>query len=263
MRVSGSYESASSGARTSFWTRPCKWACGTTYPLVGALLALGSPVGYLGVRLIAAGGPITLSAIGAEVASNPLTYAYLMTSALVTFVLLGWVLGRKEDALQRASATDPLTGLWNRRHFHARLAEEVARASRNGEPLALLMIDLDRLKTINDRSGHGAGDRALRRVASALRRTCRATDVAARYGGDEFIVLAPGASAAQAMELAERIRAAARKDDPVCPISVSIGITDLDRAGALTGEALRDSADRALYAAKSAGRDRATLASAS
>jgi diguanylate cyclase (GGDEF)-like protein len=128
--------------------------------------------------------------------------------------------------------------------------------------LALLMIDLDRLKTINDRSGHSAGDKALRRVASALRRTCRATDVAARYGGDEFIVLAPGATAAQAMELAERIRVAARRSDPVSPISVSIGITDLTRAPDHTAEALRDSADRALYEAKSAGRDRATLAAA-
>lgn len=241
---------------TRSWAR--SWR--RTYPLLGVLLALGSVTGLLLVRMVYEGRPLSASAIRADLASDPLTYAYIVLSSLVTFVLLGWVLGRKQDKLQAASATDPLTGLWNRRHLHARLSEEVGRAARYGDRLALLMIDLDRLKAINDKGGHTAGDAALRRVARCLRQTCRSTDIAARYGGDEFIVLAPGSDAAQAMELAERIVKAVRRDAPSSPISVSVGVSDIELAGAISEEALCESADRALYAAKSLGRNRAALA---
>jgi diguanylate cyclase (GGDEF)-like protein len=245
---------------SSFWLRPCPRACRRSYPLLGALLALGSPVGYLLLRILITGRAFSSSVIREEIASDPLTFAYLLSSALLAFVLLGWLLGRKEDALLAASATDPLTGLWNRRHLDARLTEEVGRAAHYGGSLAFLIIDLDKLKVINDRGGHKAGDLALRRVARCLRQTCRSTDIPARYGGDEFVVLAPDSDAAQALELAERIRAAVRRDDPSDPISVSIGVSDLERAGAFTEDALRDSADRALYEAKATGRDRVSLA---
>lgn len=242
------------------WLRPSAWPYRLSYPLLGSLFAIGSPAGFLILRALLGYVDFSSSAVREEIASQPLAYAYLISSALLAFGVLGWVLGRKEDALKAASATDPLTGLWNRRHLRARLTQEVRRASRYGNPLALLLIDLDRLKTINDKSGHNAGDSALRRVAGCLRRTCRASDIPSRYGGDEFIVVVPDAGAAQALELAERILEAVRADDPASPITVSIGVSDLERAGAISAEALCDSADRALYAAKAAGRDQAALA---
>lgn len=242
------------------WLRPSAWPYRLRYPLFGSLLAIASPAGFFLLRAIAGHIHFSSAAAREEIASQPFVYGYLFGSALLVFGVLGWVLGRKEDALKAASATDPLTGLWNRRHLHARLAQEVRRASRYGNPLALLLVDLDRLKTINDQSGHNAGDTALRRVADCLRRTCRASDIPSRYGGDEFIVLVPGSRAEQALELAERILDAVRSDDPANPITVSIGVSDLNRAGSISADALRDSADRALYAAKAQGRDRAALA---
>jgi len=256
----GQLELADDPPRLRRWLRPSAWPFRLSYPLFGSLLAIGSPAGFLLLRWLLGHLDFSSAAVREEIASQPLLYGYLFGSALLAFGVLGWVLGRKEDALKAASATDALTGLWNRRHLHARLSQEVRRASRYGNPLALLLVDLDRLKSINDSSGHNAGDIALRRVAGCLRRTCRASDIPARYGGDEFIVVVPGAGAEQALELAERILEAVRKDDQASPITVSIGVSDLERAGALSAEALRDSADRALYAAKAGGRDRAVLA---
>ena len=125
--------------------------------------------------------------------------------------ILGWIVGRKEDLLGRLSTTDPLTGLANRRRLRGAFADELNRAARYDTPLALLLVDLDRLKDINDRHGHGDGDRALQLVAEALRRTCRATDLAARYGGDEFVVLAVNTPATEARVLALRIRDSVRR----------------------------------------------------
>ena len=149
-------------------------------------------------------------------------------------------------------------------------ADELNRAARYDTPLALLLVDLDRLKDINDRHGHGDGDRALQLVAEALRRTCRATDLAARYGGDEFIVLAVNTPATEARVLALRIRDSVRRlslragrwSKATEPINhtVSIGAADLRAAALPTFDALHAAADRALYAAKAAGRDGVVVA---
>ena len=140
----------------------------------------------------------TISWILAELRARPLAYAYLLVATLVMMTVLGWIVGRKEDLLGRLSTTDPLTGLANRRRLRAAFADELNRAARYETPLSLLLIDLDRLKDINDRHGHADGDRALQLVAEALRRSCRATDLAARYGGDEFVVLAVNTPANEA-----------------------------------------------------------------
>jgi diguanylate cyclase (GGDEF)-like protein len=182
-------------------------------------------------------------------------YVYLVLSTTTVFVILGWLFGRKEDLLRETAATDSLTGLSNRRHFDARLAEELERAVRYRTPLSLLVIDVDGLRAINDRRGHEGGDLALRAVGQALRSTCRATDLGARTGGDEFAVLAPMTKAADALGLADRIRAAIATE-PLAP-TVSIGVADLELAGV---GSLHAAADRALYHAKSTGRDRAELA---
>jgi len=243
---------------TSMSPGDARWARARTYPLWGALLAAGAPAGYLALKMAVSGSPGSLEWVAREVAGSVGTYGYLGLSTLLVFAALGRILGRKEDALEQSSATDPLTRLWNRRHLRRRLAEEVARATRLQTPLALLFVDVDRLKALNDRWGHEAGDLALDLVGETLRETCRATDVAARFGGDEFVVLAPDTTAHQAVDLAERLRTVLRSRLP--SVTVSVGVADLDRARALELESLLEAADRAAYRAKALGRDRIELA---
>ena len=160
--------------------------------------------------------------------------------------------------LRRDVARDDLTGLPNRRHFVEAGSTIVAGAIRYRQPLALLLIDLDGFKTVNDRYGHHGGDRALRRLGEVVRRTLRASDVAARMGGDEFVVLMPCTEAADAALAAERLRRtlAAQADEPA--LSISIGVAAL--GGGQDLDALLRRADAALYAAKRAGRARVHLA---
>lgn len=173
--------------------------------------------------------------------------------------------------LVRSGLTDFLTGWHNRRYLNARLKEELARAQRQGTGLTCLLIDLDRFKHINDAHGHLAGDMALREAAQRVDAHIRGSDAAARFGGDEFVVLAPGISPDQAAALAERIRTAVC-DTPLkissevkLNLTVSIGVagivlarddTDLKTAA----ERLLASADSALYRAKERGRNRVELA---
>lgn len=167
------------------------------------------------------------------------------------------------DRLHETARTDVLTGLLNRRAFEERFAEELDRARRDGRPLTVLIGDLDGFKLVNDRSGHQAGDRALRRLASELGTWRRRTDVAARVGGEEFALLLPGTAEAGGLELAERIRLAVREvfaGDEV-PLTISFGIAGFpDRA--TDGPGVLRAADQALYAAKELGRDRCVVFSA-
>jgi diguanylate cyclase (GGDEF)-like protein len=169
---------------------------------------------------------------------------------------------RRESHLQELARTDPLTGLANVRAFRARLDEEVKRSRRYRTPLACVMIDLDRLKPINDELGHAAGDAAIGSVAQVIRNELRETDFGARYGGDEFVVLLPHTSASEARVFAERIALQLRQcgieaSGRRVPLSASFGIAALDE------EPLDDPcqtlvrrADAALYEAKHAGRGR-------
>ena len=237
-----------------------RWPRRVTFPVVAVVLALGAPLGLLALRLALG----RAGDLGVELDAQALTYTYLLTSTTVVFVVLGWLLGRKEDALQAKSLTDPLTGLWNRRHLHARLVDEVARAARYHTPVALLLVDVDGLKQINDGAGHVAGDRALQVVAAAIRGSVRTTDVAGRFGGDEFAVLAPQTTARDAVEVAARIQTALRVGGVDMP-SVSIGVADLETADVdgAGPEALYQAADEALYDAKRHGRNRAEVAAKS
>jgi len=156
---------------------------------------------------------------------------------------------RVETQLLHQAVTDPLTGLSNYRKFIEALDAEIKRAQRTGRPFALLFLDVDKLKIINDRFGHIAGNQALCRVANAVRGSCRAIDTVARFGGDEFAAILPEAEKDAAHRVAERVaaRLAADRDGP--PLTVSAGVavypTDGDRT-----ESLMSAADSVLYEAK-------------
>jgi diguanylate cyclase (GGDEF)-like protein len=160
--------------------------------------------------------------------------------------------------LRAAAATDAKTGLLNAAGWERAALREVAAARRTGRPVAVLLVDLDHFKGVNDRLGHLAGDAVLRRVGAALCTGVRASDTVGRFGGEEFVALLPGAGDSDALAVAERLRARIRAL-PGEPLSVSIGVACAPTDGVeLT--TLLGAADRALYRAKRCGRDRVLLA---
>ncbi len=164
-----------------------------------------------------------------------------------------------EEANARLAAlatTDPLTGLANRRAFDEALAREAALARRGNRPVSLVLLDVDHFKAFNDAFGHPAGDAVLRRVADAVRAACRGTDLPARFGGEEFAVLLPATDLGGALALSERFRqAVAAGPWPVQSVTVSAGVSTFG-PGAEDAVRLVEAADRALYRAKRAGRNR-------
>jgi len=170
---------------------------------------------------------------------------------------------QSENALQRAALLDPLTKIANRRHFDSFLEKEWQRAIRSGEPLSLIVLDVDHFKLYNDTLGHAAGDACLQQVAASLQaHALRPTDLAARYGGEEFVLLFAETSAENAAALAESIRyriEALRQPNPRSPtsqwITVSIGVATMAPTQLDAIESLFVAADRAMYRAKEAGRN--------
>lgn len=169
--------------------------------------------------------------------------------------------------LEKLSISDPLTGLFNRRHFNATLEREWYAAARNRYPLSLIYLDIDFFKPYNDNYGHGAGDQCLQKISEALKKNVRrAQDVLARYGGEEFVVLLPRADQHQAHSMAENIRQAIERmaidhahSKAADHITVSLGVASMVPAAGLPPDHLLDMADRALYTAKEAGRNQTRI----
>ena len=230
-----------------------------SYACTGGLVAAGAPIGLLAVRFLQARrlrDVPTLRSVLRELASDAGGYLYVAISTTVAFTLFGHLLGRQADRLTRLSHTDSLTGLYNARGLLAHLEAELARCRRYRESLALLLLDLDGLKRINDRYGHHAGNAALGWLADVIRSELRETDLAARWGGDEFAILAPNTSQAAALALAERIRVRVPEQDTPWHVTASVGVAaaepDLD--GTLVDSAmLMHLADTAVYQAKRSG----------
>lgn len=168
------------------------------------------------------------------------------------------------NRFQRLAAVDPLTGCYNRRFGLGRLAEEWARSIRAGTPLGLLAFDLDHFKAVNDTYGHLTGDRVLRDAVSAARLVLREGDVLIRTGGEEFLVVLPGAGQHDVQTVGERIRRAIAANvlsvgDGRVNITVSLGGAMIPGTAAESAEQLVALADQALYASKNSGRDRVTM----
>ncbi len=173
-------------------------------------------------------------------------------------------LRQDKEQLARMAVTDTLTGVYNRGYFDASLESELARNQRTGQPLALLLIDLDHFKSINDSFGHSCGDSVLKAVAATLKKATRTADVVCRYGGEEFAVILPETPLPQAYRVAERIRRqiaelTAHLDRPGLKVSASIGISSAAGAEAPHAKKLIDRADCALYSCKRNGRNRTEI----
>ena len=216
------------------------------------VLAVGAIVGYLAAAFVGSGNPTPPQLV--TTAAN--------LTALLLLAYVGSVIGgeqrRSRDAAIRLSAMDPLTGLFNRTLFFAALEREMDRSARSGRGFCLLMMDLDELKGINDRHGHHAGDVVLREIADRIRSGVRRIDVAARYGGDEFVALLPETDPTGGWVLAEKIRlSVAALDVPGIGGSptISVGVVAYPRDGESV-DALMVKADLAMYASKRAGRNR-------
>lgn len=166
-------------------------------------------------------------------------------------------LEKREEQIVEQSLTDALTGVGNRRKLEQALPLEIGRARRGGTALSALMTDVDHFKRVNDVYGHGAGDEVLARLGELLRSNTRPTDIVARFGGEEFVVLMPHASLVQALSRAEQIRVALSAETiaPLpTPVTASFGVAELKIEE--DGESLLRRADRALYQAKEGGRNR-------
>ena len=169
-------------------------------------------------------------------------------------------------ATRRMAEVDGLTGISNRRHFQEALARESGRAHSTGKPLAIIMIDIDHFKRVNDTRGHLAGDALLRHVAQSVARLLRRSDLVARYGGEEFAALLAGADRAAAARVAENLRSAiesapleAEYPSPPLRATISLGVASWPENGRHEIEVL-EAADRALYRAKREGRNRVVVA---
>ncbi len=210
--------------------------------------------------------------IAPDVAARPLhepnafngvvVLAFMLVGLMVNLVLALMVVGRLVTRLQQLSERDALTGLLNRRALAPLLQREVGRLRRYGETYALLMIDIDHFKNINDSHGHAAGDAALVKLADVLREAAREVDHIVRLGGEEFCILLPHSELDGAMHLACRVHAAVRDADWRefdRSVTISVGVA-VAQSPDETPQAVLARADQALYRAKNAGRDQVVLA---
>jgi diguanylate cyclase (GGDEF)-like protein len=262
------------------------FACG----LVGLTGGLESPFTFIFPLIVGAGALLVTPRI-ALILATLATAAYLATgmavlpagtspgtgslvqmlvnlTGLYLLAYIGASVGREQrrarDAAIRLSTVDSLTGLYNRTFFFSALEREIARGDRSGRAFCLVMLDLDDLKTVNDRFGHIAGDQVLRTVADVVRNGVRKIDVAARYGGDEFVAVLPETDPTGGWVLAEKIRlTVADQGAPGIDPSptVSVGVVSYPADGR-SADALLVSADRAMYASKRGGKNRVARAAA-
>lgn len=241
-----------------------------TYPLIvgGAALVVPPAITLVVAGTAAIGYGVAVLLGSPDVVSSPDMIAVVGVNLTAMFLLayIALVIGREQrrsrDAAIRLSTIDPLTGLFNRSFFFAALEREIARSARSGRGFCLLMMDLDELKAINDRLGHFYGDRVLKAVGEVVDLGVRSIDTAARYGGDEFVVLLPETDPTGAYVLAEKIRLGVHDMPLELPEearrpSLSVGVVSYPDDG-MTADELMISADRAMYASKRAGKNRVT-----
>lgn len=233
----------------------------------GMVMAFGAPLGWLLLQVVRG------SEASAQLSAHTGLYVYMLVATFFVFGLFGTLLGTREDRLLRlnrdlaqVAITDSLTGLRNARYFHARFAEEHAEWVRTGRPLALVIMDIDHFKRVNDEYGHQVGDDVLETTAHAISAVTRQGETEARVGGEEFALLLPGSDGQRAREAAERARraiadaATSLAGGGAIRVTASAGVASTAELPDAGVHALYQAADTALYAAKSGGRNRTVVA---
>jgi diguanylate cyclase (GGDEF)-like protein len=238
-----------------------------TFPLiVGGAALVVSPRVTFGLAAVASLGYLLAVAVPGSrpITSSTIAIVGINLTALVLLAYVAMVIAREQraarDAAIRLSTVDSLTGLFNRSYFFAAIDREIARSARSNRGFCLLMMDLDELKSINDKYGHYFGDRVLRGVGDVVRNGVRKIDTASRYGGDEFVALLPETDPTGAYVLAEKVRIGVTElDIAVAGVrihaSMSVGVVSFPEDGR-TSDELMISADQAMYASKRSGKNR-------
>ena len=239
------------------------------FVIITAAITLGEKTAFLEVGLISticlllSFYPEALVNLTLLKMSGPLIMMFPFWLTAYVTIRLANETKRAKEHIEHLSYTDYLTGLYNMRMFCVLMEQEILRSSRFKNKFAIMIIDADEFKLINDTFGHLAGDEMIKSFAHTIRSTLRASDIAARYGGDEFVALLPETDAPKALIAAERLRAAVAKT--VCTINgrniqvtASIGIAEYPGQGALINELLHNT-DKALLQSKEAGKNRSTV----
>jgi diguanylate cyclase (GGDEF)-like protein len=204
---------------------------------------------------------IEFSFMRSSLSQASLTLALIFLSMSLNFGFLLMAIDRLRNEVADLALLDDLTGVGNRRHLVQRLEEECSRSDRSGEPFALLVIDLDGFKAVNDTYGHAAGDASLQHFTLMAQTRLRPGDLLARTGGDEFCIVLPSSTLREGIMIARRVLDVCRQDAEACvggdiPIAVSIGVAQWTRDMGAFPDRLIAAADHALYEAKKEGKNR-------
>ncbi|MEO5699314.1 MAG: GGDEF domain-containing protein [Casimicrobiaceae bacterium] len=235
---------------------------------VAAIAWVAGSAMAVGASLLAAGAWLAAELGASEVESDLFVYAWNFCARLLYLLLVALLLARLRAMLMRErdlSRTDALTGLLNARAFREIADVEIARASRYQDPLSIAFMDIDDFKEVNDRRGHAAGDGLLKEMASVMRTSLRGSDVVARYGGDEFVILLPVTDEAAARAVVDKLRvgvrdAMARRGSLV---TLSVGVFTTVGKKARSVDFMLEHADRLMYEVKWAGKGSVRCAAAS
>ncbi|MCR4295460.1 MAG: GGDEF domain-containing protein [Elusimicrobia bacterium] len=237
------------------------------YPAAGAALGLASPLGAFLLRFWLADPLLKGAWARHEFDYNFLFYAYMGVGSVLAFLLFGYVIGLRSERqrvsnrvlsarveeLHLKSVTDGLTGAFTHGYLQEILELEIQRSLTQKTPLSVMMVDIDDFKRINDSHGHLFGDRVIKETAETISANVRSDDILGRYGGDEFVVIMPGADAATAVHVAGRSRAGIAKNGYLATISV--GVATSEDPGKETSAELLHRADMNLYQAKHDGKN--------
>jgi len=225
--------------------------------LQGALTGSGAPLGWALIQLFRGVD------IPTDFAANQLLYFYMLFGTATVFSCFGFYVGYQESLSNERSRLDPLTKLFNLRHFREQLEIQLAQTRRDSTPVSLIFFDLDHFKKVNDTFGHAAGDTVLINVSQAVSHILRLNELVARVGGEEFAVIVPHSTAEAASKLAERIRSSVAElafdvgaKKPI-HVTLSLGVTEYMEGD--TAISLTERADTAMYEAKRSGRNKVVL----